>query len=202
MRDDGTLYQRFLRLWPSQPGPRAEYIYKLRQARTPVWPLVAADAAPAEGSYAEQIRSLAAEDGIEQAAFQSAAVAAFKLLNRAAAAEALMAQAAISLAQREKLRRLLCGLDGAREALRELLSDRGTRMLDLAAPAPPLPADSSWWFALTETLQVLEESAACMAAMMSGQPRGSTGRRLAGTVTRLLRHHYQQLLHEAEQWMN
>lgn len=161
-----------------------------------------ATVAEAHASYIDQMRLLAEAEESESIAFQSVVVAALKTLNQVLVCERRAEEATISLAQREKLSEMVVALEAMVEALRAMLSAQGTKMLKLSPEEEAKNReDGSWWFALTETLQVLEESIERTRSLVAGQPKGGRARALSSVVTRLLHRHYNEILSEAEQWI-
>jgi hypothetical protein len=133
--------------------------------------------------------------------FQSVIVTCIQTIERVRLREEQVAEASISLAQREKLQQLLHELDAVSSVLREALTSQGTCMLRMGA-SPTAPFDESrWWYALAEAIQELEDGSERMASLVGAQPRGAAVRRLAGTVVRLLHKHHAKLVLEAEAWM-
>ena len=165
---------------------------------------------PPRGAFAEgaslpteRVRALARDPQAGSVVFQSVAVAAFRTLDRVLHHERQAAAAALSLAQQEKLEAMAGSLEAVMRALRETLSAQGAKALDLHATAlPDEPEEHFWWFALTETIQVLEKAIAWTASMVHGQPKGGPARTLSSVVARLLRTHHHTLLAEAEDWMS
>lgn len=152
--------------------------------------------------FTEQIRALAQHGDVESVAFQSVAVSVLTALARVRRWERQGAAAAISLAQREKLEHMVRVVEAAEDALRSTLSTRGAMMQELREGRGVEESDErSWWFALTETLQALEENIEWVSSLVAGQPKGSATRGLISIIVRLLRRHYHELLAEAEQWM-
>ncbi len=153
--------------------------------------------------YAERVRSLAKHSQAEGMVFQSVAVSSLQALRRTLACERQVARAAISMAQGEKLQEMIGTLETTIAALGEILSLQGEKMLDLCAfpEMPPGEASRSWWFALTEAIEVLEKGSTWITGLVSGQPKGSAARTLGSIVVRLLHRHHNALLLEADQWM-
>ena len=152
---------------------------------------------------AERVRALARDAKAGGVAFQSVAVAALKTLHRVLHYERQAAAAALSLAQQENLEAMSEELERVTQALREALSAQGAKMLGFpTAPEADEPEEHFWWFALTEAIQVLDESIARTTSLVHGQPKGSPARTLASVVVRLLRAHHNALLIEAEDWMS
>lgn len=154
--------------------------------------------------HAERVRALAEHDSSGSVVFQSTAVGALQVLRRVAAAERAAADAAISLAQQQKLEDMISGLEATAAALQDTLSTQGRQMLGLCddSRASARPAEErSWWFALSEAVEALEEGTAWMATVVSGQPKGCAARTLSSIIARQLRRHHQELLSEAEAWI-
>lgn len=159
-------------------------------------------AVDAQLPYPERVRALAKHAQADSIVFQSAAVGALQLLDRVLWHEQQVAEAAISLAQREKLQEMIRALEDTVEALRETLSAQGSQMLNLCEPGEEENAgERSWWFALTEAIHVLEEGTEWIASVVSGQPKGGAARTLSSIIARLLHRHHNALLDEAEQWI-
>lgn len=153
---------------------------------------------------AERIRALAEHSQAQSVVFQSIAAAALQILDRVLSSERRLATAAISLGQQEKLDQMILSLEATVHALRDALSLHGSKALNLV-PAPSRDTspvqEHSWWFALTDTMHVLEEGTAWIAGSVAGQPKGSATRLLSSIIARLLHSHYNKLLAEANQWM-
>lgn len=152
--------------------------------------------------FADRVRHVVGnlENGV---AFQSLAVASLQTLDKVLACERLAAAAAISLAQGEKLRSMIETSVGTAEAIAEVLDAQGAHMLTLVpADRDVEEGDNSWWFALTETIQAIEDGTKRILSLASGQPKGGPGRRLSSVVVRLLRQQHHQLLAEADAWIS
>ncbi len=157
--------------------------------------------------HVEAIRALALEEEAGRVIFQSVAVTGLQLIKRVYAELCQARQAALSLGQREKLQSMEAEQMATLRALRRALSRLGTQMLDLGADRPDGSADGaeeevSWWFALTETIEALEEGAQQMEALADGQPEDGPARRLSRLLARLLRRQHADLLLEADQWIS
>lgn len=175
-------------------GLRTDYRSKLERGV----PAVEADVdAPA---VVGQVRALARHAEAGTLAFQCVAASAAQALERAAYREHRAAEAALSLAQREKLYHMAGVSAAAAEALRSLLNGQGAMMLRAEPAAEPDP-EPSWWFALSEALNVLDEDTAWMRSAVAGQQRGGGAHALGTLAAHLLHEHYRTLLDEAEQWM-
>lgn len=142
-------------------------------------------------------------------AFQSVVVALTQALNGAMTGEHEAAEAAISLAQREKLQEMIEELREVASVLHESLDENGLRLLDcsgtlsdrLSAFRPAENSESAWWFSLSEASEAVRGSADRVESMMQGQGRDCPARQIACIVARLLRRHHRHLLFEAERWM-
>ncbi len=154
-----------------------------------------------DSTVVDRLQELLAGEDRNSVIFQSIIVACLQTISRARVREELLAGAAISLAQRQKLQRLLTELATVERELDAALSDQGRRMLDLSGDSIEDPTDSRWWYALSEAIQELEAGTERMASLVGNQPRGTEVRRLAGTIVRLLHKHHAQLVIEAEEWM-
>jgi hypothetical protein len=153
--------------------------------------------------HAERIAALSRHRDADSVLYQSLAVAAIQVLERVLDRERRVAEATISLAQREKLQAMISGLESAITALKAGLNAQGDKMLALSTPSRPATTDeeTNWWFAVTEAMQALEDGADWISSIVNGQPRGSAARTLSSIIARLLYRHYKELLEEADQWM-
>lgn len=174
--------------------------YKRRLEQPPVASVDAAAAGAGEApAPARAVRALARHPEAETLAFQCVAGEALGVLERVRYREHRAAEAALSLAQREKLQRMEAASAATVEALRGLLTPQGAAMLR-TPPAEEAP-EALWWFALSEALQALDESLAWLRSILGGQPRGSGAYAVGACAAQLLREHHTALLAEAEQWM-
>ena len=182
-------------------GARPDYKRKL--AHPPAFSQPADGAAKTDASvrWAEEIAPLAGQAEVDRAAFQSVAVATLQMLDRVRYRQSRVAEAALSLAQRQKLQEMLGGIDAAAGAVRRLLNPSSAGMLGQGVMVEAAP-EPSWWFALCEALHVLEESAAWIHSIASGQPQGSAISTLSDVLARLLNQQFHALFAEAEQWMS
>ncbi len=182
------LLPRALRIMaePEPPAPRPAFHPAL----------AAAPRGGASSAYAARIRALAAQGG-GGCAFQSVAAAACGVLQQVAAAEEHAFGSALSLAQQQKLQEMIGELDEARAALKGALQSPG---MSADAPAPGA-APGVWWFALTESLCVIEEAVGCIRRVVARQPRGCATRTLGGILMRMLHRHHARLLVEAGHWI-
>lgn len=153
----------------------------------------------------EALRALVDRVGEEGTAFQSVAVAAVQILERALCYEREAAEAALSLGQQEKLSSMVDTAEQAAALLRSTLNAQGgSTVIRLCAQGEsPTPTDNQpWWFALTDALEVLEEGTSRMSSLTTAQPKGSSARELSQVVTQLLREHHDALLLEADKWIS
>ncbi len=152
---------------------------------------------------ADRVRSLARLANADGVAYQSVAVAGVQVLERVLDREKAAASAALSLAQREKLFAMVSSLEQTLNALRMTLSSQGSKMLLACTKARigPNSEEHSWWFALTEAIQALEEGIDAVSGIVSCQPKGGPARILSGILVRMLHRHHNELLSEAENWI-
>lgn len=150
------------------------------------------------------LKTLVREVNQEETAFQSVAVAAVQILERALSYEREAAEAALSLGQQEKLDAMVETAEEAALVLRNALNAQGAKVMHLCAEQQPSAPDDGqpWWFALTDALEVLEEGSGRMASLTTAQPDGSPARKLSQLIAQLLRGHHDALLLEAEEWIS
>lgn len=136
-------------------------------------------------------------------AFQSVAVAAVQILERALCFEREAAAAALSLGQQQKMKAMVDTAASAVQVLRNALEQQGARVMHLCAcpPEQATTGEKSWWPALNDALRVLEEGTGRMASLTTAQPQGSPARALSRVIAQLLRNHHDALVLEADQWM-
>lgn len=155
--------------------------------------------------YAERVHQLTRSIRCSSTVLQCVAVTSLQTLRQVLARQRAAASAAISLAHREKLRGMIGATEAMADALSgDVLSAQGSKLLGLsAAPeAPAVDTEASWWFALTETIEALDEGAERIASVVSGQPKGAPSRVLSSLVVRQLRAQRNELLAEADQWIS
>lgn len=184
----------------SRKQPLAKTDYKAKLWKSP-GSLVDSDDLPSCG-HAECIRELVLSfpDGV---AFQSVAVATLQTLRRVLDRQYHAARAAISLAQGEKLERMIWDSEATVDAIAGILNSQGLRMLNLAREEPDrVAAGNSWWFALAEVIESIDDGIKCIMSLASGQPKGGPARQLSSAVLRLLREQHRQLLAEADAWIS
>jgi hypothetical protein len=157
----------------------------------------------------EALRALVAEVDRQGATYQSVAVAAVQILERALRYEREAAEAALSLGQQEKLKAMVEMANQAVSVLRDTLSAQGHKVMHLCSQQSPPEADADadtagqpWWFVLANALEVLEEGTDQMTSLTTGQPAGSPARELSQLIAQLLRSHHDALLLEAEEWIS
>ena len=110
-------------------------------------------------------------------------------------AEQRAASAAISLAHQQQLGRMVTET----EELLDLIRSASPAPARAAAPASKEP---SWWFALSEAIDVLRESINRLSTLVARQKKGSPVRDLAAQTLRIFRDHYNTLLQEARTWLD
>ncbi|HKL87915.1 MAG TPA: hypothetical protein VJ884_02845 [Salinibacter sp.] len=152
----------------------------------------------------EALRMLVESTGRKGTAFQSVAVAAVQILERALCYEREAAEAALSLGQQEKLASMVDTIERAAAVLRGTLTAECGNVVHLCAKGDrPAPTDGQpWWFALTDALEVLEEGTGRMTSLTTAQPDGSPARELSQLIAQLLRGHHDELLLEADDWIS
>ena len=157
----------------------------------------------------EALQGLVEEADRQGATYQSVAVAAVQILERALCYEREAAEATLSLGQQERLEAMVATVDQAASVLRDTLSAQGHKVMHLCTEqSPPEPdrsrssSDEPWWFVLSDALEVLEEGTDRMLTLTTGQPSGSSARRLSQTIAQLLQSHHDALLLEADDWIS
>ena len=151
--------------------------------------------------YADRVRSLVSSlHG--SVACQSVAVAVLQTLDRVLRMERQAASAAISLAQGEKLEQMIETSEETLMAIADALNAQGSHMMSLSLDEDPqIDAETSWWFALTEAIESVENGTRRVLSLASSQPKGGAVRQLGTIVVQLLRNKHRQLLSEAEAWI-
>lgn len=152
----------------------------------------------------EALRALVENTERHGTAFQSVAVAAVQILERALCYEREAAEAALSLGQQEKLESMVETVERAAAVLRSTLNAQGANVMHLCGKGEqPAPSDNQpWWFALTDALEILEEGTGRMSSLTTAQPDGSPARELSQLIAQLLRGHHDELLLEADDWIS
>jgi hypothetical protein len=187
-----------------RPAPaRQPAGYRERLKNKPLLVDSDADEAPSPATRIEALQTLLGAQESYGAAFQSVAVAAVQILERALCFERKAADAALSLGQREKLNSMIDTAQEAVTTLRSALSTGKSSVMHLCDDAEEAgTGDKPWWFALNDALGVLEEGTHRMASLISAQPDGSSSRELSEHITHLLQSHHDALLLEADQWIS
>lgn len=202
MSDD----DRNVRSAQSSPDAEGTAAYRERLDRAPLLLDVEEDAPDPETAQpdVDALRALVEDADQNGTAFQSVAVAAVQILDRALCYEREAADAALSLGQQEKLESMVETVERAATVLRSALNAEGTKVMHLCAEdSRSTPADNQpWWFALTDALEVLEEGTGRMASLTTAQPDGSPARTLSRLIAQLLRGHHDELLLEADDWIS
>ncbi len=152
--------------------------------------------------YAERVRRIVSSlHG--SVACQSVAVAALQSLERVLQLERTAAKAAISLAQGEKLDQMVQTTESTLDAISQALNAQGSRIMNLSSDDGSHPSEeTSWWFALSETLESIENGTQRILSLASAQPKGGAARQLSTIVVQLLRNKHRQLLSEADAWIS
>ncbi len=167
---------------------------------------------------AGSIQALAASAHESSTAFQSVLVALSHAVARAAERVRAAEEAALSLAQRQKVAAVAEDLAHTTEALQGALSVQGRCLLGehrslrtrvkeagervrLSLSPKPEPNAASWWFALSEAVAALDEAGARIEALAAAQPSGSPGCAVGSEVGARLDAHRETLLTETERWV-
>ena len=157
----------------------------------------------------DALRALVEKVNCQGAPYQSMAVAAVQILERALRSERQAAEAALSLGQQEKMESMVETAHQAVSILRDTLNPQGHKVMTLCAqeslPNPEWgsqPSGQPWWFVLTDALEVLEEGTEQMTTLTMGQASDSPARELSELIAKLLRSHHDVLLLEAEEWIS
>ena len=155
----------------------------------------------AECRYAERVRDLVTSlHG--SVACQSVAVAVLQTLERVLRTERQAASAAISLAQGEKLEQMIGISEEMLDAIADALNAQGNHMMNLSMESPiDDDGENSWWFALSEAIESIENGTQRVLSLASSQPKGGAVRQLSTIVVQVLRDKHHQLLSEAEAWI-
>ncbi|WP_232797864.1 hypothetical protein [Salinibacter altiplanensis] len=153
----------------------------------------------------EALHTLVEEADCECAPYQSVAVAAVQILEKALHYERQAASAALSLGQQEKMRSMVETAEQAVSVLRDTLTTQGHKVMHLCStksPAGAADAGEPWWFTLSSALEMLEQGTDQMTSLTTGQSPGSAARELSQLIAQLLRSHHDELLLEAEEWIS
>lgn len=164
---------------------------------------------PAVEAVRESLRR--ASTGGSAASLYSTLCAATDAVRRALACETAAEHAALSLGHRETLDALCTELGEVERALAQALERFPARPAPVPrADRPRLPVRlrlraarraaraPSWWLALAEALQALEQGAERLDALAAGQPPGAPARAVAEATAHLLRDHHARLLRKAD----
>lgn len=149
----------------------------------------------------EQLEALLTSDEVATLAFQSVLAALLPILERVLQRERQATDAALSLAQRETLQEMADTQEAVIHMLRGALNARGQQVLRYERPIAASPPERSWWFALSEALEAVEDALQRIPSLIRAQPRGSLARRMGALLLRLLRQHQRHFLHEAREWI-
>lgn len=151
--------------------------------------------------YADRVRYIATHMQIG-VAYQSLAAAALETLHRVIAKEKLASRASISLAQGEKLEEMIRDSVSTADALTSSLGPQRSHLLRLDTGESQEGSDQSWWYALTETIETIEDGINRILSLSASQPHGGAARQLGAVIIRLLRSHHRQLMTEADAWIS
>jgi hypothetical protein len=164
------------------------------------------------------VRALAARGGASGTAFQAVLVALTRAVARAAERVRAAEEAALNLAQRQKVAAVADDLAATTAALEESLTAQGRCLLDgrrslrervqearekvrASLGARPEPGAASWWFALSEAVEALDDATAQVTALADAQPAGDPAAALGTEVAVHLQAHRETLLAEADRWV-
>ena len=162
------------------------------------------DSAKEPESCPASISDLVNQDDAQRVVFQSVAVTALQLVDRARKSNIKAAEAAISLGQRERLNQMNAVLTDTMKVLQTGLSSQGEQMLNLCEPNTEETNSEdghSWWFSLTECIELLEQGGKQMQSLAQSQPHGSAAHHLGLCLDKLFREQHAELLREADQWI-
>ncbi len=149
----------------------------------------------------EQLEILLRDEETATLAFQSVLAALLPVLARVLQREEQATGASLSLAQRETLQEMTDTLAAVIRMLRGALNERGQQVLGYERPVEAGPPERSWWFALSEALEAVEDALQRIPPLVRAQPQNSLARRIGALLVRLLRQHQRHLLHEAREWI-
>jgi len=144
----------------------------------------------------ERIRAAVNRAASSDARFISVVTVVGSVLRRVLSAEKTAFQAAISLAQQTRLEEMRSELSAMIEALGTLLPQH------VSLDKVPAREEPSWWFALSEAMQILEESIDQLSILVKQQEKGSAIRDVTAQAQRLLREHYNVLLEQARSYLD
>lgn len=152
--------------------------------------------------YADRVRGIVVSlQG--SLACQSVAVTVVQTLEGILRRERAAANAAISLGQSERLEEMVRTSESTLYALAEALNAQGSHLMNLFNDVDPShPEENSWWFALSETLEAVENGIKRILSLASTQPKGGAARQLSTIIVQLLRSKQRELLSEADAWIS
>ncbi len=129
------------------------------------------------------------------ASFHSVCAVIMQVLMKVLAAESMAASAAISLAQRERLQGMCAELRDMIDVLAPWVPG-GPRMPHQTTP------ETSWWYALSEAMHLVEDSAEQLSVVVARQEKRANLRNMAAQAVRVLRDHYNILLAESKNFLD
>src|SRR5690606_15109317 len=164
------------------------------------------------------VRALATRGRTSETAFQAVLVALARTLQRAVGRVRAAEASALNLAQQQKVAGVADDLAATAGALQDALNEQGRCLLDrhrtlrekvkdagekvrATLAHRPEPAAASWWFALAEAVEALDEAAEQVRVLAAAQPVGAPTAALGHEVAGQLDGHREALLAEAERWM-
>lgn len=164
------------------------------------------------------VRALATRGGTSGTAFQAVLVALARAVARAVVRVRTAEHAALNLAQQQKVAAVADDLAATAEALEEALTAQGRCLLDghrslrekvrearekvrESFVQKQEPVAASWWFALSEAVEALDDAAEQVGALADAQPSGNPAAALGREVIAHLDAHRETLLTEAERWV-
>ena len=173
---------------------------------------------PAPTISAAHVRALGTRGHASGTAFQAVLVALARQVQRAAARVQRAEASALNLAQQQKVAGVADDLTATAEALREALNAQGRCLLgerrsflDRVREAServrtslvhkPEAGAASWWFALTEAVEALDDAARQVDALAEAQPADTPAAALGREVSARLGLHREALLAEAVRWV-
>lgn len=149
-----------------------------------------------QGPIVSRIREIVNGPDGSGTTMKSVSTVVLGILRRVHAAEKMVASATISLAHRQQLDRL-CSESGELVEVFVHLSPDSSPDKQLR-----IPEEKSWWFALSEGTDVLQDAIERVSALVARQEKGSPVRDLCAQTLRVLREHYNVLFHEARTWLD
>ena len=165
---------------------------------------------------ARSVRALATRGHASETAFQGVLVAVTRSVQRAVERVRAAEGAALNLAQQQKVAAVAADLVATQEALKDALNDQGRCLLGehrsfrekvrdagskvRDAVAPKSEAGPSWWFALAEAVEALDDAAMQIQSLAASQPVGAPAACLGREVAAHLGAHREALLAEADRW--